>query len=213
MKKKNILTLVLALVLVAALAVGGTLAYFTDTDEAGNTFTMGNVNINLKESDDEGATWEENGLTYGNVLPGNEEKKMARVTVETGSADCYVMVKVEVVPTTVFNPDTGTGFTQEDVNALYAAVRTAIGTTNWTVTPAEGGPLQCVYNGTATAGQDLDLFTTITIPIDFGNNVAGQAFSINLTAYAIQSDNVTLDDVDWNDTFEIYPVPTAEPQN
>lgn len=49
MKKKSILVAAIAVMLVAALVVGGTLAYFTDTDSAKNTFTVGNVSINLIE--------------------------------------------------------------------------------------------------------------------------------------------------------------------
>ena len=49
MKKKTILVAAIAVMLVAALVVGGTLAYFTDTKTADNTFTMGNVAITLDE--------------------------------------------------------------------------------------------------------------------------------------------------------------------
>lgn len=49
MKKKTILVAAIAVMLVAALVVGGTLAYFTDTKSADNTFTVGNVKINLLE--------------------------------------------------------------------------------------------------------------------------------------------------------------------
>lgn len=49
MKKKTILVAAIAVMLVAALVVGGTLAYFTDTKSAPNTFTVGNVSINLIE--------------------------------------------------------------------------------------------------------------------------------------------------------------------
>ena len=49
MKKKTILVAAIAVMLVAALVVGGTLAYFTDKDDATNTFTVGNVSINLIE--------------------------------------------------------------------------------------------------------------------------------------------------------------------
>lgn len=49
MKKKTILVAAIAVMLVAALVVGGTLAYFTDKDDATNTFTVGNVKINLLE--------------------------------------------------------------------------------------------------------------------------------------------------------------------
>jgi predicted ribosomally synthesized peptide with SipW-like signal peptide len=50
MKKKTILVAAIAVMLVAALVVGGTLAYFTDKDNATNTFTVGNVKIDLLES-------------------------------------------------------------------------------------------------------------------------------------------------------------------
>ena len=50
MKKKSILMAAIAVMLVAVLVVGGTLAYFTDTDKADNVFTMGaGVKINLVE--------------------------------------------------------------------------------------------------------------------------------------------------------------------
>ena len=51
MKKKTILVAAIAVMLVAALVVGGTLAYFTDTKDAKNTFTVGNVKIDLIEQE------------------------------------------------------------------------------------------------------------------------------------------------------------------
>ena len=48
--KKKILLVGLLVVLVAAISVGLTVAYLTSTDEATNTFTMGDVKIDLIES-------------------------------------------------------------------------------------------------------------------------------------------------------------------
>lgn len=48
--KKKIIALCLIVALAATAVIGGTLAYFTDTDAAKNTFTVGNVKINLLES-------------------------------------------------------------------------------------------------------------------------------------------------------------------
>ena len=48
--KKKILALCLVVALAVTAVVGGTLAYFTDTDDAKNTFTVGNVDIELLES-------------------------------------------------------------------------------------------------------------------------------------------------------------------
>lgn len=64
--KKRIVTIALVVALVAIAAVG-TLAYFTDTDNATNTFTVGNVAIKLieKERDGNGGTKE---FTQGKKL-------------------------------------------------------------------------------------------------------------------------------------------------
>lgn len=48
--KKKILALCLCVALVAVAVAGVTMAYFTDTDSATNTFTMGSVEIKLLES-------------------------------------------------------------------------------------------------------------------------------------------------------------------
>ena len=48
--KKKITAICLCIALVAIAVVGATLAYFTDTDKATNTFTVGNVKIKLLES-------------------------------------------------------------------------------------------------------------------------------------------------------------------
>ena len=48
--KKKLTAIFLCVALVAIAIVGASLAYFTDTDEATNTFTVGNVKINLIES-------------------------------------------------------------------------------------------------------------------------------------------------------------------
>ena len=48
--KKKVTALCLCVALLAVAAVGASLAYFTDTDNATNTFTVGNVKIDLIES-------------------------------------------------------------------------------------------------------------------------------------------------------------------
>ena len=48
--KKKLIAIFLCVALVAIAVVGASLAYFTDTDSAKNTFTVGNVKIDLIES-------------------------------------------------------------------------------------------------------------------------------------------------------------------
>lgn len=49
--KKKILSLCLIVAMAVTAVIGGTLAYFTDTDEATNTFTAGGVSIDLIEKE------------------------------------------------------------------------------------------------------------------------------------------------------------------
>lgn len=91
--KKRTLTLVIALVLVAMCAVGGTLAWLMDTDTVTNTFTVGNVDISLTESDADGDG--NNKANSYKMIPGNTITKDPKVTVTAGSEDCYLFVKVE----------------------------------------------------------------------------------------------------------------------
>lgn len=85
--KKKILALCLVVVLAVTAVTGVTLAYFTDvTDTATNTFTVGNVDIELDEPN-----WdpEENG---NNIMPGAEFPKDPTITVQADSEDCYVFL-------------------------------------------------------------------------------------------------------------------------
>lgn len=90
MKKKTILVAAIAVMLVAALVVGGTLAYFTDKSDAKvNTFTVGNVAIDLEEPN-----WKADGSHT--LLPGVSYAKDPTITVEKGSQDAYVFLKLDL---------------------------------------------------------------------------------------------------------------------
>lgn len=82
--KKKTLALVLALTLLVAGVVGGTLAWLTDqTTEVKNTFTVGDINISLTET-----------TTDYKMVPGNTIAKDPTVTVKANSEACWLFVKV-----------------------------------------------------------------------------------------------------------------------
>ena len=112
-KARKTITMILAFVLVAAIAVGATVAYLQDkTDVAENTFTVGNVHIRLDEAvvDEDGKATDDrtesgnkdivegtDGSKYGYKLyPGLSYDKDPTVTVLKGSDDCYVRMTVTV---------------------------------------------------------------------------------------------------------------------
>ena len=85
MKKKATIA-VTALLLVLCFAIGGTLAWLVDkSDAVVNTFTYGDINIDLSET---------TGNEY-KMIPGNDITKDPKVTVEANSEACWLFVKVE----------------------------------------------------------------------------------------------------------------------
>ena len=98
-KKKNSVKLV-ALVLVLALlmggAIGGTLAWlFTNTEPVVNTFTVGNIELELKETfNTKSENSESNDRWVGKMVPGGKLAKDPYVKVSADSEDCWVFVEV-----------------------------------------------------------------------------------------------------------------------
>lgn len=96
MKMKKVLAMACALALTAAIAIGGTIAYLTDkTEEVVNTFTVGNVKIDLTE------TWntdsdndQSNDSWQAKLIPGTTYTKDPKISVEEGSEDCYLFFEV-----------------------------------------------------------------------------------------------------------------------
>ena len=105
MKKKK--TILAALVLLLVVAVGGAIAYFTDTDENTNIFTIGNVDITLTEPN-----WDTTDTTPANSIPDVAENLMPGETVakdptinnKSTKSEAYVFAKVVVPCTTETTP-------------------------------------------------------------------------------------------------------------
>ena len=101
MNKRKIVLLATSLCMIAILAIGGTLAYFTDTDEETNVFTLGNVKIDLQE------TFQQNSvLRPGSQTTNKIEKKVW--IANTGSENAYVWYEW-YIPSALDSTDGSTG--------------------------------------------------------------------------------------------------------
>lgn len=87
--------LALTLVLAAYWAVGGTAAWLAaKSDPIASTFTFGDINITLTETDHQEQI---------KIIPGMDIPKALKVTVQADSVDCWLFLKVEEAGT--FVPD------------------------------------------------------------------------------------------------------------
>ena len=166
MKKKS-LALVLALAMIVVCVVGGTLAWLTaTTGSVTNTFTHGDINITLAESEDLDLK----------MIPGYTITKDPKVTVLAGSEKCYLFVKVVKSANfdTFMTYDMADGWTALDgVNGVYYRVVDTAGM---------GTPYSVLANDQVTVKDtvtkaDMNALTEDTQP------------TLTFTAYACQYNN------------------------
>lgn len=173
--KKKLVLLSTAVILVAMMVVGGTLAYFTADDAATNVFTVGNVKIDLTEP-----LWEANldgNEMLENIYPGMPITKDPMVT-NIGDNPAFVRVKVEI-PT--FSPDgSSTTMPLFTIGTLGA---------NW----VDGGDGYYYYTASLASGEATSkLFevVTLTTELDIHNGdspLESNVQEINIVAEAVQA--------------------------
>lgn len=187
--KKKLGLLITAGAMSALLIVGSTLAWFTDEKAATNTFSMGNVAIDLLENGvvvgDESELYPNGftGLSFDNAVPGDTLDK--EVTVKnTGSVDSYVRVKLTAALIGLeFPEDTQATFANTDIEDLLD-----YNTTNWFLN-SDG---YYYYKGVlTTTSTSEELFSDVTLPgIEWGNEMANQDFTIKVEVEAIQANHI-----------------------
>lgn len=193
MKTKNILVLALSLCLVAIIAVGGTLAYFTTTtDPKENVFTAGKVAIELVDegfklpNDDSLWTFADGangGVSYSMVAPGNHIGKNVSVKIDPNSLDCYVAVKV-VFGSTVDNLD------MSEIIEDICAVSAEKGWLNdYNAENDDNAVIFYQPEALSANGQykEAPLFSYINIPTSWGNEIVNNSFTVTVSAAAVQT--------------------------
>lgn len=164
--KKKVLSIV-AVVLVLCCAIGGTLAWLTDrTASVTNTFTVGDINIELTET-----------TTNYKMVPGNTIAKDPKVTVQANSEACWLFVKVEKSS----NFDNFMTYEMAD---------------GWTALPGVAGVYYREVAATTTATElsvlkDNSVLVKDGVTKTMLNGLDETTFpTLTFTAYAVQKDNV-----------------------
>lgn len=197
--RSKALILTLCAVLLVAASMLGTMAYLTSTDEVENTFTVGQVKIEL----DEAKANTDGSLVAGaarvkansyKLLPGHTYNKDPMVTVLKGSEASYVKMTVTFSKASaldaIFAPD----------GADLTSIFNGYNSTNWIYkgntedATADTRTYEFWYKEAVAAPDGnvaLDaLFDSITVPGSITNEqlktIEGMTITVN--AYAIQAD-------------------------
>ena len=183
----------LAILLCAALLVGGTIAgtvaYLTaKTGPVTNTFTAGNVAITLDELDVDNSTEGKDRDTANayNLIPGNTYVKDPTVHVAKNSENSWIFVKVE------------NGL--KDYLTENCIENQIVTTNKWTALEGVAGVYYKEYTKNTEKDVDLVVFEEFTVAAD---NKLGTDWTnvkdakIIVTAYAVQKDNLDVTTA-WN---------------
>lgn len=166
----------LALVLVIGCVAGGTVAWLVaKTDPVVNTFTYGDIKIELAET---------TGPNY-KIVPGVDISKDPKVTVKANSEACWLFVKVEEEGTFVTGKVTysiATGWTQGDGTKIPANVYYR----DVSAEDAKNGVSYYVLAGDTTYPNGV-----ITVSADLTKeNIPSANPTLTFTAYAVQKDGI-----------------------
>ena len=183
---KKLTMVLVAIILVLCCTIGGTLAWLVDTtNPVTNTFTVGKVEITLKEAPlkadgSYGAPAEGTENEY-QLIPGKTYRKDPVVAVDATSEDCWLFVEFDEIG----DPDSYIQYT--------STLTTDNGWTKGTGTIPENVWYRHVNKTDKNRSWNLLLEDKIQIKtsVTAGNMAAAAAASLQWTAYAVQSANDT----------------------
>ena len=199
MNKRKIMLLAVSLCMVAILGFGSTLAYLTDEDHQVNTFTTGNVAIDLFEDfgDNDETTLEKLlPVTYdatGKRVDDNVIEK--EVFVEnTGSEPAFVRVHI-AIPSILDNGDPSFDASANVLHFNFDSASTGEGKWDWS--DATGSPYTGEWNyyETSIGGEDYNVYVvTYETALEKGDVTVAAMTQVYLDAKVSNSDITTIKD-------------------
>ena len=179
----TIAIITLSILLVASIAIGITLAYFTATTTVTGNITLGDpVTVSITQG---GAT--ATSLTFsGDALPGTVYDQPIGISAPADMTEALVRAKL-----TITNSDGATTTVEATTTASWV----------------EGTDDYYYYNGSLTANANIDFITAVTIPTSLTNADANKTFNIDVVVETIQKANNAANSVwttapaDWLETY------------
>ncbi len=182
----------LSILLVATVAIGITLAYFTASTTVTGNISLGDpVTISITQG---GAS--ATSLTFaGDALPGTVYDQAIGIQAPAQMTEALMRAKL-----TITNADGAS----TNVNGTTTA--------QWT----KGDDDYYYYQGSVTSNDSIEFITSITVPTSLTNEDANKTFSVEVIVETIQKANNAANSVwttapaDWLETYSPAPAETPE---
>ena len=188
-KMKKIISMVLVIALTATVAVGGTLAYLADDDAQVNTFTTGNVYIDLWEDFGDNTGIEKllpaTGSAQDGTLKNGVEKEV--YVTNTGSENAYVRVHI-AIPAILDDVDSAGNNT---LHFNFASESVGAGLWDWSKTT--GADYTGDWNYYTTSIDDIAYNVYV---VTYGSELAPGASTIDAIHQVYLDSSVTNEDIE-----------------
>ncbi|HBB61162.1 MAG TPA: Camelysin metallo-endopeptidase [Lachnospiraceae bacterium] len=180
--KRNFIKWTAAALAACTVFIGGTVAYLTDFDVAANEFTIGNVDIELKEPH-----WKPEDNKK--LLPTQDVEKDPMIT-NTGKNDAYIYMEVSMPFKNLVTADAN-GFRKAAADTELFSYTPAA---DWTLIkeyPKNGKRVRIyAYSRILKPGETTSaLFTKMKMANIIEGQIDGETFDIPVRGYAIQTTN------------------------
>jgi len=183
----TIAIIVLSVLLVASIAIGATLAYFTAQQDVTGTITLGNpVNLTITQ----GGSAVTNLTFSDDAMPGTSYDQPISISIPADTSNALLRAKLTMTDA-------------EDNAAIIDATTTG----DW----VKGTDDYYYYNGVASATDTIGFVTAITVPTSLTNDAANDVYTVNIIVEAIQEANYAAASVwttaptDWIATYATAP--------
>lgn len=199
--KKQMAIAAAACAMIGVMAIGGTMAYLTDSETATNTFTIGKVQIDLEEPNYPG----NDDPAVQNIVPNQVIKKDPQVE-NTGVNDAIVYLKVEVPKANVITAQANGTREEAAVKELFDLKN--LDTTNWVLvdsTTDDNAKATYVYAYKKALAKDTKteaLFDSVQLKNVIEGQIDEATENLKVSAYAIQSTNILEGDADLAETLD-----------
>ena len=194
MKKRIIkgLILLVAAGLLVASTIMGTLAYLTSSSTVSNTFTVGNVGIQMFEHPVDangkilsGSTLSSDGNSY-HLQPGGEYDKDPTIIVDSASDESYLFVKIR---NDLRNVEANNGVTMHNGSSTYLSLSEQVAANGWYFIGRTSNANVYVYKdfvGKNNTDCDIEIFNNFKIDTNADLSTHGASI-VTLFGFAIQT--------------------------
>ena len=231
-KLRKFLLMLSSAILLVSISVGATVAYLTDTDSVKNTFTVGNVQITLDETDvDLYGVKDGDTRVKANeykLIPGHQYKKDPTLHVLKGSEDAWVRMLVTVNKHAELKQALEAAGLNTMIDSTTGAVLLQNMVEGWDITKWDATATVNNDDGSAVyefryksivsaknAQQDVKLFDNFTLPGAITNKqISGEAegttylgklegLTITVEGHAIQADGFANYNAAWDTGWKV----------